>query len=394
MRKRVQSIIDTLLAEVIPSIHTGDEGGYVVDPVFGIVRNRVNAEVCKTLVRCGKSDLAEPLVRFLLNQQNKDGSWNEIHPNYNQPSALVTSFVGESLLAARDIVGVDEGLTMAKEFVLRQEKRPGFFLKSAVYNADHLNVDAACGAFLAGYAEYFSDEAVLRGAGRVADHILCHQRDGIYPYTIDRGNYPYVYDLPCVHYQGVTMYYLLKINKILDRQDIVSSLLDAARWLASVQTTSGQFDWSQSGLTFAHYLGGASAFAFSSFEGVSHWDDLYHANAIRCLDALERSIDHMVLRWEPASITSLAPACLLSLRAATVGDFPLRHVAFRFGYGIYRQIARRRFGHNGDAGLFNALCQVCGIQASTIEPMHNYPDMFMTSEVLDCLSYTLENGGV
>ncbi|RLI80096.1 hypothetical protein DRP04_08550 [Archaeoglobales archaeon] len=395
MRNRVESLIHRILGEVRRSIVVKDSVAYIVDPVFGIVRNRVNSEICKTLIRLnGYSSLTEKIINFIIKNQNEDGSWNEIHPNYNQPSALVTSFVGEALLKAFDYFPsnkLGKSLEMAKDYVLSQEKTPGYFVKSSLYTADHLNVNASCGAFLAQYGERFSDNDCLKAAKRAARRVCDHQfENGAYPYTTDKGTYSYILNVPCIHYQGVTMYYLLKINKVLEKEWIKKSLLKAAKWLSSVQKGDGKFDWSKSGLMFAYCLSGAYAFAFSSFVYVSRWNSKYLKNAGLCLNILERNINGLVLRWEKDSWTTFLPSIFTALKTAYIGDYPLRHRLFRFGYGVYRQVARRRFAYTVNQGLFKFLCKTFKIKASTVEPSKNYPDMFMTSEVLDCLSYSLD----
>ena len=44
-------IIESLLKEVEKYTQEGEKGSYILDPVFGIVRNRVNTEVAKTYFR-------------------------------------------------------------------------------------------------------------------------------------------------------------------------------------------------------------------------------------------------------------------------------------------------------------------------------------------------------
>jgi len=397
MKDRVESLLCRLIREVERHIVVKNNVAYVVDPVFGIVRNRVNAEICKTLMRLdSRNPLIGKIINFLLKNQNEDGSWNEIHTNYNQPSALVTSFVGEALLMALKIFPrnkLEKSLNMAKDYVLSQEKSPGYFVKSKQYIADHLNVDASCGAFLAEYGKKFSDYECIKAARRAAERVCSYQfQNGVYPYTTDKGNYHYPLNIPCIHYQGVTMYYLAKIESILREDWIKKSLLSGAEWLSSVQKKDGKFDWSKSGLMFAYYLSGAYAFAFSSFVYVSKWDKKYLKNAELCLNALEENIDGLVLRWEKSSWLSFPISIFTVTKTALLGEYPLSHRMFRFGYGLYRQIARRRFAYNVDYKLFRLLCRILKISASTVEPSKNYPDMFMTSEVLDCLSYTYKSG--
>lgn len=379
-------IIESLLNEVEKYSREGEKGSYILDPVFGIVRNRVNAEVAKTYVRLGQKQKAIQLLRYALTNQAEDGSWDEIHPNYRQKSALVTSFIGDALVTAYPDFPQDIPLENAKKFVMQNEKKSGYFLKSDTYTADHLNVDASCGAFLAEYGDLFSDKNAVDAARRAAEHICRFQKNGYFPYTIDKGNYPYTYNVPCIHYQGVILYYLLKIQEIIDEPWLKKSIESGTAWLASVQYDDGTFDWSKSGLMFAYYLSGAYAFAYAVFSSQSREHSLYSDNALRCLKVLERNMPSIALRWETASWTSFFMPKLTTVKTAFLGEFPLRQRIFRTGYGYYRQISRRRIGTSVDEKTFLTLCRVLHISSSTIEPTNNFPDMFMTSEILDCLS--------
>ncbi|TFG42376.1 MAG: hypothetical protein E4H43_03230, partial [Bacteroidia bacterium] len=181
MQNRVEPLISQILNEVRQHIIVEEKAAYILDPLYGIVRNRVNAEVCKTMVRMGDHSMAEKIITSLIRNQNDDGSWNEIHPNYNQPSALITSFAGDALLSAYEICPAEKSLQMARDYILSQETEPGRFLKSSHYTADHLNVDASCGAFLAHYGTKFSDDKSLEAAERAALRVCDHQTGGFYP---------------------------------------------------------------------------------------------------------------------------------------------------------------------------------------------------------------------
>jgi len=381
-----------------PLIVEEENYAYIRDPILGIKRNRVIAEVVKAMIRLkleSDENIIDKFCNFLKKNQNKDGSWNEIHPNYNHPSALITSIVGEALLMnykkspSNDL---ERTIRDAGHFVLSQEKSPGYFLKSIQKTADHLNVDATCGAFLVAYGKEFSEEKTIETARRVAKHIHEYQlTDGSFPYTVTKGNYTYLFDIACIHYQGVTLFYLSKINEVIKEEWLKNSLKSGAKWLSNVQMDDGRFDWSKSGLIFSYYLSGAYAFAFSSFLYTSKWDKKYLENANLCLDVLKRNIHHIVLRWERDSWKTFPKSFNGVLKTALLGNYPLKHRVFRFGYGLYRQIARRRFSDQIDERFFKNLTNLLKIESSTIEPFNNYPDLFMTSEVLDCLSYSLSN---
>ncbi len=386
MDGRLNSLLARITGTVRDLAVVEGETAYIRDPVFPVVRNRVHAEVCKAMLRTGGDPLVGPILAYVAGCQNPDGSYNEIHVNYNEPSALITAFVGDALLEAADRYPHEEALEKARDFVMAAEMRPGCFLKSSGYTADHLNVDASCGAFLARYAGRYDDRPAREAALRAAENVVRHQREGFYPYAVDKGTYPYVFDLPCVHYQGVTIYYLARANEVLQSDRVEASIAEGVRWLADAQRPDGRFDWSRSGLSFAYYLTGAYAFAHAAFVYASRFDGGYREHAERSLDRLDASVQGLVPRWEPGSWIDIAGSVPTAAKTAALGGYPLRHRAFRFGYGMYREIARRRYAPTAETRSFEALCRLFGIRTSTVEPSKNFPDLFMTSEVLDCLS--------
>ena len=168
----------------MPNLVVKDEVAYTVDPVYGITRDRVNAEFAKTLIRINGvnendyTDIINKILNRLVQKQSDEGSWNEVHVKYNQPSALITAIVGEALLDGYDALGRDDienSIHHAKDFVLQNEVSSGYFKKSSVYVADHLNVDATCGSFLAKYGKVFLDNKCLEAAERTASHICKYQ---------------------------------------------------------------------------------------------------------------------------------------------------------------------------------------------------------------------------
>jgi hypothetical protein len=324
-----------------------------------------------------------------VNTQNEDGSWNEIHSKYNQPSALITSFVGEAVLLLDQTKTPRDTIEKAKEYVLSQEFSPGYFKKSVLNYSDCLNVNATCGAFLAQYAETYNDSTCQQAAQRAAHRVCYHQfSNGAFPYTSNIRGYPlrYHHYVPCIHYQGVTLNFLSKIHNVLREEWLQHALVNGADWLASVQKKNGYFDWSKSGLMYAYYLAAAYAFAASSFLYVSQWNKKYLKNAEASLGVLKENVNDIVNRWEKASLWSLPKGFIDASCSAWIGDYPFSHRFFRVGYGTYKQFARRRYSKKLESALFQKLSSVADIESTWIEPTKNYPDLFNTSEVLDCLT--------
>lgn len=385
------SVLDEKVNSIMNYVKNEGDISYTLDPVFNIKRNRVNAELVKTLVRTQKEPkITKNLINFMLKGQNHDGSWNEVHPKYSQPSSLITSIVGESLLMAHETMPeLEQSIHIAKDYVLSQEFG-GKFIKSQGYTADHLNVDVTCGSFLARYGKTFSDEECTETALRTGIHICNNQfKDGSFPYTTNKGNYSQNLNIPCIHYQGVTLYYLSKIHEFTGGEKLKDSILHGSKWLSGVQKDDGKFEWSKSGLMFAYYLSGAYGFGLASFIYASKWDKSYLDNAYKMLKIINENSKGLMLRWEKDDWRSLPSSTITTVKTANIGDYPLKHMLFRGGYGFYRQIARRRYSEEIDERLFKIILKISKMKVSTIEPFNNYPDMFMTSEVLDCLSYSL-----
>lgn len=201
LNEQMYSLVSGIIQNgILPNLKVEGNLAYTVDPVYGISRNRVSAECVKTLIRINGfegndyTDLIEKLLNWTLEKQNPDGSWNEVHVKYNHPSALITSIVGEALVDGYLLLKderFERAALRAKDFVLTNQFSPGYFKKSSIYVADHLNVDATCGAFLAKYGKVFSDQECLDSARTTAEHICRYQfSDGAFPYTNEnKGNY-------------------------------------------------------------------------------------------------------------------------------------------------------------------------------------------------------------
>ncbi len=94
---KIYTTISQIIEEgIMPNLTVNDTVAYTIDPVYGISRDRVDAEFTKALIRINKlsekdyTPIIEKILNRLVQKQNTDGSWNEVHVKYDQPSVLVT----------------------------------------------------------------------------------------------------------------------------------------------------------------------------------------------------------------------------------------------------------------------------------------------------------------
>ena len=121
MDERLMLLLSRVAGKVRELVATDGETAYICDPVFPVIRNRVHAEVCKAMLRSGGDTLVGPILNYITACQNPDGSWNEVHVNYNEPSALITAFIGDAFIEAADRHPHEDALEKARDFVLASE---------------------------------------------------------------------------------------------------------------------------------------------------------------------------------------------------------------------------------------------------------------------------------
>ena len=147
-----------LLDGVMEQVTITDEEAFVNDKVTKVIRTRVTAEICSTLVKLhslkilDNKMLIQKMSKWLIDNQNSNGSWNETHINYNQPSTVFTSVCALSLLEVSESFPEfninEEIFDKAAKFILDQEIDFGAYKKSEHVHADILNADAMAAAFL------------------------------------------------------------------------------------------------------------------------------------------------------------------------------------------------------------------------------------------------------
>jgi len=392
-----------------PNILKRNNSLTIVDPIFNIERSRVIAEICNTLMNLDKLEYNDhnmkppvqvhSFIKRLKELQNDDGSWNEVHPNYNEPSVVFTSISALCLLnyyenySDNNVISCIES---ARNYILSQQLPNGGFKKSRLYHIDALNADAMASTFLIKFGRTFNDDQAFK-CGLLAVQNICKNqfKDGSYPYTTPKIDFPFKYHLniPCIHYQTVTLYYLLHIYDEINESWLNQSIHKGVLWLRNRQKSDGSFNWYESGLNFALYLN--ATYAFTAYIYYKLFNS-YHASHVvfDLLMKLKSSIHNgLILRWESSSWESFLIDLLYSLKGGFIGDYPLKYSLFRSVQRIYREISRRRIpSYQGDLKLKNnLLVKLVRDRAfvSTIEPLFNYPDLYTTSQALDALSNLL-----
>jgi hypothetical protein len=142
-------------------------------------------------------------------------------------------------------------------------------------------------------------------------------------------------------------------------------------------------------MMFAYRLSGAYAFAGTLFAYAETLDPSYRQAKERALAIVEQDTPTLAWRWEPGRWGTLPADLAAAAQAGWDRAFPLKTRAFRTAYAWHREIARRRLRPIPDTRPFDAVRRIAKVSASTVEPSSNHPDLFMTSEAIDCLAFCL-----
>lgn len=403
-----------LLDGILPQMKILGNYAYIINPIFKINQVRVDAEICMTLLNLMEralivkekySTIIEKICNWLIKKQNKDGSWNETHLLYNKPSVVFTSITGLALIKAYknlNLKYLEESIIMAKEFLLKQEiNRSGKFRKSMDYHIDTLNADSMATVFFVYFNKLFSDKESIDVVKRTIKNIITNQfTDGAYPYTDEQVAYPFNYHLniPCIHYQSVTLYYLLQTYSIFNDNMLKQSIKKGISWFLNSHNDNGSFNWKKSSLNFALYLTATHSFAIANYilsKKHNIIDEYPFEKINNSLDKLKyNTYSNIFLRWERAPwCTLIKDIRYVSIKGAFVKSYPLKYNVQRKIHRIYREVARRRICKK--ININNNKNRLIGLflrdrkKLSTMDPLCNYPDTYMTSEIIDSLSLAL-----
>ena len=398
------NITKQLLDGVMKQLTVTDEDAFVSDDVTKVVRTRITAEICSTLVKLHSlkiSDnqlLIKKMTKWLIDNQNSNGSWNETHLHYNQPSTVFTSICALSLLEVSESFPEfninKEIFHNAAKFILDQEIDFGAYKKSELVHADILNADAMAAAFLLKFGNKSSNENYIKAGERAIANVCLHQFiDGAYPYSGPKRAYPYKYHfyIPCIHYQAVTLYYLIKSALYIKSESLQHSILSGAKWLIKNQKDDGYFQWKNSGLNFALYLSATYAFVLPIYQNLLS-DDTNATKLMReSLNVLKEQIfDNILLRWEKGNSKSVIVGFFEATKGGSIGEYPLVFKLMRILHRLHREISRMKISNHITPSKLISRPTGYSAYLGHVESSTNHPDLYMTSEALDALSTSLQ----
>ena len=404
LREETSNITQQLLNGVMQQLIVTDEDAYVKDNVSKVTRTRVVAELCSTLVKLHNLKISDhqpiikKLTKWLISNQNADGSWNEKHIKYDKPSTVFTSVCALSLLETSESfpdLNIDEEIfERAAKFILKQEIYYGEYRKSELVHADILNVDAMVAAFLLKFGARSSNENYSEAGKMAVAHICSHQFiDGAYPYGGPYRAYPYKYHfyIPCIHYQAVTLYYLIKTTPYVKSEWLEHSISSGTKWLIKNQKDDGYFKWKNSGLNFALYLSGTYAFVLPVYQNFLSNDTNLSKLMEKSLNVLKNQIiDNILLRWEKGSSKSIITGFLEARKGGSIGNYPITFKFLRTMHRLHREISRTKISNQITPSKLISRPTGYSAYLGTVESSTNHPDMYMTTEALDALSSSLE----
>ena len=398
------NLIKQLLDGVMQQLTITDEVAYVNDNVSKVIRTRVTAELCSTLVKLHNLKISDhksiikKLTKWLIDNQNSNGSWNETHIKYDKPSTVFTSICALTLLEVSESfpdLNMDEEIfSRAAKFILNQEIDSGAYRKSELVHADILNADAMAAVFLLKFGNKSSNEIYIKAGTRAVAHICSHQFiDGAFPYSGPLRAYPYKYHfyIPCIHYQAVTLYYLIKTVPYIKSEWLEHSIVSGTKWLMKNQKDNGYFKWKNSGLNFALYLSGTYAFALPVYQNFLSNDTNVSKLMKKSVSVLKEQIfQGILLRWEKGSSKSIIKGFLEAPKGGSIGKYPISFKFLRIMHRLHREVSRAKISEQITPSKLISKPTGYSAYLGTIESSTNHPDMYMTTEALDALSFSLE----
>ena len=341
---------------------------YFIDPVYQWTDPRPVAEFVNSLFYLGEETVAEKYCDWLVSVQNKNGSWNEVVPFYNEESCVATPIIGRTLLIGYEATNKRAYLTgalRALSYLQEKEFLPGYFIKSYHHCGDVLNVNATCAAFLQKAYSVTKDRQWLLMRDRAIYNVVRYQfKDGAYPYAVRQQTFPYEHHLNLrdPHYHAITLYFLLLADPDRSNRYFAISYAKAIKWLEN-EFIHGRVDWSHCDHVFI--TGVTGGYGYASYCAVANGSKTVLQNILQHLQRIQRP-DGLFNHYERCNIWMLCKGIFREF-------FDLRSISppgFSFGVRLAR--ARRR------------------ISRGLKQQRNPKVSLYYSAQILDCLTETIK----
>ena len=189
----------------------------------------------------------------------------------------------------------------------------------------------------------------------------------------------------------MTLFYLIKTTPYIKSEWLEHSILSGTKWLMKNQKNDGYFKWKNSGLNFALYLSGTYAFAIPVYQKNLANDTNASTLIKKSMNVLKKQMSQgILLRWEKGSIKSIIKGFLEAPKGGLIGNYPIVFTFLRIMHRLYREVARSKISDKITPSKLISKPSGYSAYLGTVESSTNHPDMYMTTEALDALSYSLE----
>jgi hypothetical protein len=189
----------------------------------------------------------------------------------------------------------------------------------------------------------------------------------------------------------VTLFYLIKTTPYVKSEWLEHSISSGTKWLMENQKNDGYFKWENSGLNFALYLSGTYAFAISVYQKISANDTNASKLMKKSMNVLKQQIfQDILLRWEKGGTKSVIKGFFEAPKGGLIGKYPISFTFLRTMHRLYREVARSRISDKITPSKIITKPTGYSAYLGTVESSTNHPDMYMTTEALDALSFSLE----
>ena len=104
----------------------------------------------------------------------------------------------------------------------------------------------------------------------------------------------------------------------------------------------------------------------------------------------EQIFQDILLRWEKGGTKSVIKGFFEAPKGGLIGKYPISFTFLRTMHRLYREVARSRISDKITPSKIITKPTGYSAYLGTVESSTNHPDMYMTTEALDALSFSLE----